>query len=50
MKPAAPTPKPPGAWRSGTPGEVADEAVIEACETLANIRQFHDDDVRRRSP
>ncbi|WP_139195061.1 LuxR C-terminal-related transcriptional regulator [Curtobacterium sp. MCBA15_001] len=26
-------------------GEVADAVVIEACETLANIRQFHDDDV-----
>jgi len=25
-------------------GEVDDAAVIEACETLANIRQFHDDD------
>ncbi|KQS09131.1 hypothetical protein ASG04_09625 [Curtobacterium sp. Leaf183] len=25
-------------------GEVADAVVIEACETLANIRQFHDDD------
>ncbi|ROP65007.1 LuxR C-terminal-related transcriptional regulator [Curtobacterium sp. ZW137] len=24
--------------------EVADSAVVEACETLANIRQFHDDD------
>jgi len=28
-----------------TPDEVDDAAVIEACETLANIRQFHDDDV-----
>jgi len=27
------------------PQEVDDAAVIEACETLANIRQFHDDDV-----
>ncbi|MBT2502769.1 LuxR C-terminal-related transcriptional regulator [Curtobacterium sp. ISL-83] len=27
------------------PDEVDDAAVIEACETLANIRQFHDDDV-----
>jgi DNA-binding CsgD family transcriptional regulator len=27
------------------PEEVGDDAVIEACETLANIRQFHDDDV-----
>ncbi|WP_144710235.1 helix-turn-helix transcriptional regulator [Curtobacterium pusillum] len=26
------------------PDEVDDAAVIEACETLANIRQFHDDD------
>jgi DNA-binding CsgD family transcriptional regulator len=26
--------------------EVPDAAVIEACETLANIRQFHDDDVQ----
>ena len=26
------------------PGSVPDAAVIEACETLANIRQFHDDD------
>jgi len=26
------------------PHEVDDTAVIEACETLANIRQFHDDD------
>ncbi|QQD76723.1 AAA family ATPase [Curtobacterium sp. YC1] len=26
-------------------GAVSDDAVIEACETLANIRQFHDDDV-----
>jgi len=26
------------------PDEVDDHAVIEACETLANIRQFHDDD------
>ncbi|WIB43330.1 LuxR C-terminal-related transcriptional regulator [Curtobacterium sp. MCLR17_058] len=26
-------------------GDVTDEAVIEACETLANIRQFHDDDI-----
>ncbi|WP_439693735.1 helix-turn-helix transcriptional regulator [Curtobacterium sp. SP.BCo] len=26
------------------PDEVDDRAVIEACETLANIRQFHDDD------
>ncbi|MCJ1714803.1 LuxR C-terminal-related transcriptional regulator [Curtobacterium sp. VKM Ac-2922] len=25
-------------------GEVADAVVIDACETLANIRQFHDDD------
>ncbi|WP_022905137.1 LuxR C-terminal-related transcriptional regulator [Curtobacterium sp. B8] len=25
--------------------DVEDAAVIEACETLANIRQFHDDDV-----
>ncbi|MEK6343831.1 MAG: LuxR C-terminal-related transcriptional regulator, partial [Curtobacterium sp.] len=25
--------------------DVDDAAVIEACETLANIRQFHDDDV-----
>jgi DNA-binding CsgD family transcriptional regulator len=25
-------------------GEVADAIVIDACETLANIRQFHDDD------
>lgn len=26
------------------PDQVDDAAVIEACETLANIRQFHDDD------
>lgn len=25
--------------------EVDDAAIVEACETLANIRQFHDDDV-----
>jgi DNA-binding CsgD family transcriptional regulator len=27
------------------PDDVDDAAVIEACETLANIRQFHDDDI-----
>ncbi|WFR68178.1 hypothetical protein P9139_07740 [Curtobacterium flaccumfaciens] len=34
------------AWAAvrASPDEVADDAVIEACETLANIRQFHDDD------
>ncbi|GAA3340566.1 LuxR C-terminal-related transcriptional regulator [Curtobacterium pusillum] len=26
------------------PDEVDDDVVLEACETLANIRQFHDDD------
>lgn len=26
-------------------GEIDDAVVVEACETLANIRQFHDDDV-----
>ncbi len=25
--------------------EVSDDAVVQACETLANTRQFHDDDV-----
>ncbi|MBF4614179.1 helix-turn-helix transcriptional regulator [Curtobacterium sp. VKM Ac-1376] len=34
------------AWAAvGHHGDVTDEAVIEACETLANIRQFHDDDL-----
>ncbi|WP_147281433.1 LuxR C-terminal-related transcriptional regulator [Curtobacterium sp. AG1037] len=27
------------------PAEVGDAMVVEACETLANVRQFHDDDV-----
>ncbi|WP_065963712.1 LuxR C-terminal-related transcriptional regulator [Curtobacterium sp. UCD-KPL2560] len=35
------------AWRLARtrPAEVGDTMVVEACETLANIRQFHDDDV-----
>ncbi|MGN8051033.1 LuxR C-terminal-related transcriptional regulator [Curtobacterium sp. 22159] len=35
------------AWNlvRSAPDEVDDDAVVEACETLANIRQFHDDDV-----
>ncbi|MFJ3380101.1 LuxR C-terminal-related transcriptional regulator [Curtobacterium sp. NPDC090217] len=32
------------AWAIAGAGTVDDDAVIEACETLANIRQFHDDD------
>ncbi|WP_413602837.1 LuxR C-terminal-related transcriptional regulator [Curtobacterium sp. Curtsp57] len=32
------------AWAIAGAGAVDDDAVIEACETLANIRQFHDDD------
>ncbi len=35
------------AWgiATGRSTEVDDAAIVEACETLANIRQFHDDDV-----
>jgi len=29
----------------GGAGDAVDAVVVEACETLANIRQFHDDDV-----
>ncbi|PZE90496.1 LuxR C-terminal-related transcriptional regulator [Curtobacterium sp. MCBD17_008] len=33
------------AWGLATSGaDVDDVAVVEACETLANLRQFHDDD------
>ncbi|WP_144762408.1 LuxR C-terminal-related transcriptional regulator [Curtobacterium sp. 9128] len=32
------------AWGIACGGDVDDQSVIEACETLANIRQFHDDD------
>ncbi|MEN0104044.1 MAG: LuxR C-terminal-related transcriptional regulator [Curtobacterium sp.] len=32
------------AWAIAGAGAVDDDAVIETCETLANIRQFHDDD------
>ncbi len=48
--PTAPVAKPAGGRRGSVvrrplgPRHVSDAAVIEACETLANIRQFHDDD------